>query len=192
MALHINEETIARLEEGKAWSKLSDIQKAAWERALAPYIGQFKPFAEEAAQSDPRIGKVGKPFIKAMIEAFGVRDPKGEPVLDAGGNRMSVPSLRITKMSLSWRAFRTILPGKPSPMSPTPGSTNPSRTTRIRRSGGSVTRSTSTVSFTSTLLRVVWRRSMQNSRRSRRRSPDCSERILNEGCRHIPDRSWVY
>ena len=36
MALHINEVTIAKLEEGKAWSKLSDIQKSAWERAWLP------------------------------------------------------------------------------------------------------------------------------------------------------------
>lgn len=66
---------------------------------MAPYIGQLKPFAwvepfaEEAAKSDPKIGKVGKPFIKAMIESFGVMDPEGEPVLDAGGTRMLDPEL---------------------------------------------------------------------------------------------------
>jgi type I restriction enzyme M protein len=99
MALHINEETISKLEEGKAWSKLSDVQKAAWKTALTPYAGQVKPFtwlepfAEEAAKSEPRIGKVGKTFLKTMIEAFGVRDPEGALVLDANGNRVFDPGL---------------------------------------------------------------------------------------------------
>jgi type I restriction enzyme M protein len=99
MALHVNEETIAKLKEGKAWSKLSDVQKAAWNMALAPYVGQVKPFdwaetfAEKAAQSDVRIGKVGKTFLKSLIEAFGVRDPEGDPVLDANGDRVFDPEL---------------------------------------------------------------------------------------------------
>lgn len=99
MALHVNEGTIAKLKEGKAWSKLSDVQKVAWKTALALYAGQVKTFAwaetfvEETARSDPRIGKVGKTFIKALIEAFGVRDPEGDPVLDANGNRVFDPDL---------------------------------------------------------------------------------------------------
>ena len=36
MARHINEGTIATIEEGKAGSRLSDIQKSAWERAWLP------------------------------------------------------------------------------------------------------------------------------------------------------------
>ena len=46
------------------------------------------------AKKAPATGKVGKPFVKAVISAFGVRDPDGEPVMDADGN--TVPDTELT------------------------------------------------------------------------------------------------
>lgn len=45
--------------------------------------------ADEAAKKNAAIGKVGKPFIQALISAFGRRDPEGEPVVDADGNTVA-------------------------------------------------------------------------------------------------------
>lgn len=92
MSLHVNAETVAKLVDEKAWAKLMPDQQAAWERALKPHMGSTHPFAwaesfaDEVAKRDAAIGKVGKTFIKALVSAFGVRDPEGEPVVDADGN----------------------------------------------------------------------------------------------------------
>lgn len=95
MSLHVNAETMARLTEEKAWAKLTPEIQAAWQRALKPHMDSTHPFAwaeffsDEAARKDAAIGKVGKPFFKALINAFGVRDPEGEPVVDADGNTVA-------------------------------------------------------------------------------------------------------
>ena len=92
MSLHVNGETLARLMDDKAWAKLTPDQQAAWERALEPREGSIYPFAWAesfaygTARNDAAIGKVSKPFIKALINAFGVRDPEAEPVMDAEGS----------------------------------------------------------------------------------------------------------
>lgn len=95
MSLHINSDTISKLKEEKAWQKLSEDQQSAWLAALEPHIGSVEPFdwadnfAAEAAKANSIIGKVNKTFIKALVNAFGVRDPEGEPVLDADGNAVA-------------------------------------------------------------------------------------------------------
>ena len=95
MSLHVNTETMARLMEEKAWAKLTPESQAAWQRALKPHMDSTHPFdwaesfADEAAKKDAAIGKVGKPFIKALINAFGRRDPEGEPVVDTDGNTVA-------------------------------------------------------------------------------------------------------
>ncbi|HUI46096.1 MAG TPA: class I SAM-dependent DNA methyltransferase [Nitrospirota bacterium] len=94
MLLHINAETMAKLTGDKAWDKLMPDQKAAWERALKPLMNTTRPFAwaesfaDKTANKDDTIGKVSKTFVKALINAFGIRDPNGEPVIDADGNVM--------------------------------------------------------------------------------------------------------
>ncbi|MHB1511601.1 N-6 DNA methylase, partial [Acidiferrobacter sp.] len=99
MSLHINAGSLARLKGEKAWAKLTAAQQAAWEEALQPYLGAVKPFswaetfATEVVRSSPSVGKVSKPFIKALVNAFGERDPEGEPVQDADGQRVSDPDL---------------------------------------------------------------------------------------------------
>lgn len=95
MSLHVNAETMARLMEEKAWAKLAPEIQAAWQRAMKPHMDSTHPFAwaesfaDEAAKKNVVIGKVGKPFIKALINAFGLRDPEGEPVVDTDGNTVA-------------------------------------------------------------------------------------------------------
>ncbi len=100
MSLHINTESIIKLSDEKAWQKLSVEQQVAWESALKPYIRTKQPFtwaesfAAETTKATPTIGKIGKAFIKALINAFGVRDPDGETVFDVDGN--IVPDSELT------------------------------------------------------------------------------------------------
>lgn len=99
MALHINADSIAKLRLEKAWAKLTTEQQDAWIDALRPHIGGNQPFAwaesfvAKTAQDAATFGKGGKPFVKALINAFGERDPDGEPVLDANGEIVSDPDL---------------------------------------------------------------------------------------------------
>ncbi len=100
MTLHVDAESLDRLKGEKAWNKLSEVQRTAWETALAPHLGQIHPFgwaegfAAETASASPAIGKVGKPFIRALINAFGKRDPQGETVTDKDGQ--PVPDSELT------------------------------------------------------------------------------------------------
>ena len=99
MALHINAESMARLKDEKAWSRLTAEQQAAWEDALQPHFGTTQifswaeTFTADVAQSSPAVGKVTKTFIKALINALGARDPEGEPVQDADGEWVPDPEL---------------------------------------------------------------------------------------------------
>lgn len=91
MSLHINTETMANLMNEKAWVKLTPVSQAAWQQALQPHMDSVHPFAwaesfaDETAKKDAAIGKVGKPFVKALVNAFGLRDPEGEPVVNTDG-----------------------------------------------------------------------------------------------------------
>ena len=95
MSLHINTESISKLKDEKAWAKLSVEQQDAWEAALQKNLDVIQPFswaeifAAATAKSIPAVGKVNKTFIKALINAFGQRDPNGEAVLDVEGNVVS-------------------------------------------------------------------------------------------------------
>lgn len=92
MRLHVSRENLARLREDKAWAKLTPEQQAGWKMALAAHLGEVQPgdwaeaFVTLATRGDATLGKVGKPFLKALVNALGVRDPDGEPVADADGN----------------------------------------------------------------------------------------------------------
>lgn len=121
MMLHVNAETIGKLKEQKAWIKLPSSQQGVWEVALLPHLGKVHPFgwaevfATEVAQCNQDLGKVGKTFIKALINAFGTRDPVGEPVKDSNGD--IVPDTDLTEyenvpMSESIRDYfaREVLP----------------------------------------------------------------------------------
>ena len=95
MSLHVNAEAMGRLMVEKAWEKLTPESQAAWKQALKSHMDSAHPFAwaesfaDETAKKDAAIGKVGKTFVKALINAFGVRDPEGEPVVDADGNTVA-------------------------------------------------------------------------------------------------------
>lgn len=95
MSLFINEETLGKLKEEKAWLKLTNEQQVAWESALERHYGTIQPFAwaesfaDATAQANPVIGKVLKTFTKALINAFGIKNPEGEPVTDSNGEVVS-------------------------------------------------------------------------------------------------------
>lgn len=91
MTLEINAEGMERLSQEKQWVKLTPEQQDAWHSVLAEYMGQSKKFdwAEqiiiEAPYRNEATGKAGKAFAKALISAFGVRNPEGEPVKNTKG-----------------------------------------------------------------------------------------------------------
>ncbi len=92
MCLHLTHDNLARLCEDKVWAKLSPEQQSGWQMALAAHLGEVQPvawaesFIARATREDASLGKVGKPFLKALVNALGVRDPEGEPVTDGDGN----------------------------------------------------------------------------------------------------------
>lgn len=97
MHLEINPETLGKLHASKAWAKLADDEAATWNRLLEEHHGKTyrydwaETFAKAAVAAWPAAGKVkaSKSFIKAMQEAFGVRDADAKPVLDDEGNPLS-------------------------------------------------------------------------------------------------------
>lgn len=99
MKLHLTRENLAKLREDKAWTKLTPEQQSGWLMALAAHLEEIQPvgwvetFVTQAMHGDPSLGKVGKPFLKALVNALGVRDPDGEPVIDADGNPIADSAL---------------------------------------------------------------------------------------------------
>lgn len=95
MVMHITAATLGKLKDEKAWAKLTPEQQAVWEAALQPHhdtsqsFSWVETFTADVARSSPVAGKVTKSFMKALINAFGERDPQGEPVQDAQGNVVS-------------------------------------------------------------------------------------------------------
>jgi type I restriction enzyme M protein len=100
MALHINQEGLDRLQEEKAWGKLTEQQQAAWEKVISPLFGRTcaygwaEDFCGSAPEMEASIGKVTKAFLKAFINAFGERDPEGDIVLDKEGD--PIPDDQLT------------------------------------------------------------------------------------------------
>ncbi|SCY34403.1 type I restriction-modification system subunit M [Microvirga guangxiensis] len=92
MKIAITHDGIETLQRDKVWEKLTLGQQQAWVDLLLRHIGQeheydwLQSFAKTAGKKDSTLGKVGKPFIKALISAFGVRDPGAEIVTDDQGN----------------------------------------------------------------------------------------------------------
>ncbi len=101
-SLVMDDKGLARLQDEKAWQKLSPEHQHVWLDALQPHMGAThlfgwaETFADETARSALAAGKVikaGKTLVKALVNAFGHRDPQGEPVLDADGAVVSDPEL---------------------------------------------------------------------------------------------------
>jgi type I restriction enzyme M protein len=85
MRLHITRENLAQAAVNeKAWAKLTPEQQAGWQAALPRIWAKSNPwpwaevFVEQAIRGDNTLGKVGKPFLKALVNALGVRDPEGD------------------------------------------------------------------------------------------------------------------
>lgn len=102
MSLVIDDNGLAKLQQEKAWLKLAPEQQEIWLTALQQHMGATHLFgwAETFADETMRFAldagkaiKAGKPFVKALANAFGQRDPQGEPVIDADGNIVADPDL---------------------------------------------------------------------------------------------------
>ncbi len=95
MNLHITRDNLARLRENKAWAKLTSEQQSGSQMALAAHLGKIQPvawieaFVTQTMYGDSSLGKVGKPFLKALVNALGVR----EPVIDADGKPIADSAL---------------------------------------------------------------------------------------------------
>lgn len=95
MNIHMNESGLLALKSEKAWGRLTQEQQEAWEPFITEQFGQVhdyewaEQFCVNAQTESPEIGRVGKPFIRAFINAFGKRDPEGEIVLDKDGSPLS-------------------------------------------------------------------------------------------------------
>jgi type I restriction enzyme M protein len=100
MVLRIDEQGLARLHRAKPWNRLGADQQAVWDAALRSHLGTEYPFlwaegfvGEVLSSMGARAGKVGKTFIKALTDAFGVKDPDGDPVRRANGTLVPDPDL---------------------------------------------------------------------------------------------------
>jgi hypothetical protein len=103
MTLELDKVGMDRLEAEAAWEKLSDAHQTFWREALKPLIGQTQPyswaetFVRDSIKSDEAKQlkvKSSKTLITALINAFGHKDPKAEPVTDSNGEL--VPDTDLT------------------------------------------------------------------------------------------------
>ncbi len=102
MSLRINESGLDKLKGDKAWQKLLPDVQAIWETALQKHAGSVHSFAwantfvaetVQSARAAGQVIKAGKTFVKALINAFGQRNPNAEPVWDADGKIVADPEL---------------------------------------------------------------------------------------------------
>ena len=115
---------IEALKGEKVWTKLTPEQQEAWAALLLKHEGEehaygwLESFAKAAVKKNSSLGKVGKPFVKALIAVLGVRDPEAEIVTDDDGNMLAddeltdfenVPLLETVKDYIA----REVLPHAP-------------------------------------------------------------------------------
>jgi type I restriction enzyme M protein len=95
MKLVVNAEGFKNLEQNKTWCKLAQSEKDAWTVTLNAHVGHeyayewIEPFARNAANENPKLGKVSKSLIKALVACFGVRDVNAQQVLNDAGDAVS-------------------------------------------------------------------------------------------------------
>lgn len=130
MRLHVTRETLARLREEKSWTKLTLEQQEGWRMALAAHLN-YSPLelggniVAQATRGDPALGKVGKSFLKTLVQALGVRDPDGPPSTTKASPCRTASS--PTTKTCPWaRTCATTWRAKCCRMSPTHGWTSPS------------------------------------------------------------------
>lgn len=84
-------EGLAALADETAWGKLSTEEQAAWTALFQADMGEahgwhrFEAWVKNAAKRDPGLGRVNAALIKAFQNAFGVRDPDLDLILDKSG-----------------------------------------------------------------------------------------------------------
>lgn len=92
MKIVVSHDGLEALKTSKAWEKLTQEQQEGWVELFLKHVDEehkfewLESFAKNSTKRNPSLGKVGKPFIKALTTAFGVRDEDAEMVLDDDGN----------------------------------------------------------------------------------------------------------
>lgn len=94
LTLVLDNEGLSKLENESAWIKLAPAHKDFWLEAISSLMGQemkyhwAEDFVAELIKSDEAKAlklKPSKGFINALVNAFGNKDPDGEPVSDTSG-----------------------------------------------------------------------------------------------------------
>jgi type I restriction enzyme M protein len=89
MGIRINADGIERFKVEKAFAKLDTSERAAWLAFLSKFDDKSQPYSwlDELVElaGKAKLGKVGKPLEKALLSAFGVREPEATPVMEDGG-----------------------------------------------------------------------------------------------------------
>jgi type I restriction enzyme M protein len=88
MGIRIDEGGIGRFKAEKPFALLDVGEQAAWLAFLSKLAGKSHPYSwlkELVALADKaKLGKVGRPLQRALLSAFGVRDPEATPVIEDG------------------------------------------------------------------------------------------------------------
>ena len=87
MLLRIDAEGMDKLWNETPWLKLKDDERKIWAEFFAESMDSVR--SVEWAEDLP----AKKPLVKSFIKAFGVKDPKSDPVLDNNGDRVPDPDL---------------------------------------------------------------------------------------------------
>jgi type I restriction enzyme M protein len=88
MGIRMDADGIERFKAEKAFAKLNADEQSAWLAFLTAFDATVHPYSwlDEltALSGKANLGKVGKPLQKALLSAFGVRDPNAAPVIEDG------------------------------------------------------------------------------------------------------------
>ncbi|MRU17070.1 SAM-dependent DNA methyltransferase [Roseovarius sp. A21] len=88
----ISKDGLAKLEEEKPWTKLTEDQRESWRALLEEQMGTehdwhwVDGWMKAAAKADSGLGKLTATHVKMLQRAFGVHDQELEPVTDKKGN----------------------------------------------------------------------------------------------------------
>lgn len=85
LKFRIDDDGVARLRADKAFLRLDQAEQEAWLKLLRTLRGEH-PYAwlEELSRGavKAKLGRIGKAMTKALVAAFGLRDPQAPPVVE--------------------------------------------------------------------------------------------------------------
>lgn len=90
LVVKVSEEGISTLRANKVFTKLDTVEQMGWLDLLTRHLGETHPYAWFdtliGLAKKAGLGKVSRPLAKALQDAFGVRDPEAQEVMDDEGN----------------------------------------------------------------------------------------------------------